>query len=583
MIEEIRIRDLGVIAEASLPLGPGFTVVTGETGAGKTMVVTALGLLLGARADSGTVRLGAKAAAAEATVLLGAGHAALSRAEEAGAQLEEGPEDAEQSAATELLISRTVAADGRSRAFLGGRSVPAAVLSEVGSELVAVHGQSEQIRLRSSTAQREALDAFAASGTAGSFPRFRDCLAEYRSLYERWRQDSARLRQRQDSGAERQRQAADLEAALAEVERVDPQPGEDVQLKAESLRLTHLEALRLAAGAAHELLIREDFGEAPDATSLVDTARRALDQVSEHDEALGRAAERLTEAGYLLNDIAAELASYQAGLDADAQGRLVVIEDRRGELNKLLRTHGHDTVDALLSWSQDAALILADLQGGTDSIAALEAAVQEAGSQLDALAAQLRQDRKAAAAELSERVTAELTTLAMPQARVQIEVKPSDRGPYGIDDVAFLLQPHPGAALRPVAKGASGGELSRVMLALEVVLAAADPVPTFVFDEVDAGVGGKAAVEIGRRLAALAQHVQVIVVTHLPQVAAFADRHIRVLKTSDAQLTSSDVMALDQEERVAELARMLAGQEDSQRARDHARELLDQAELERSK
>ncbi|MCW1249440.1 DNA repair protein RecN [Acaricomes phytoseiuli] len=583
MIEEIRIRDLGVIAEASLPLGPGFTVVTGETGAGKTMVVTALGLLLGARADSGTVRLGAKAAAAEATVLLGAGHAALSRAEEAGAQLEEGPEDAEQSAATELLISRTVAADGRSRAFLGGRSVPAAVLSEVGSELVAVHGQSEQIRLRSSTAQREALDAFAASGTAGSSPRFRDCLAEYRSLYERWRQDSARLRQRQDSGAERQRQAADLEAALAEVERVDPQPGEDVQLKAESLRLTHLEALRLAAGAAHELLIREDFGEAPDATSLVDTARRALDQVSEHDEALGRAAERLTEAGYLLNDIAAELASYQAGLDADAQGRLVVIEDRRGELNKLLRTHGHDTVDALLSWSQDAALILADLQGGTDSIAALEAAVQEAGSQLDALAAQLRQDRKAAAAELSERVTAELTTLAMPQARVQIEVKPSDRGPYGIDDVAFLLQPHPGAALRPVAKGASGGELSRVMLALEVVLAAADPVPTFVFDEVDAGVGGKAAVEIGRRLAALAQHVQVIVVTHLPQVAAFADRHIRVLKTSDAQLTSSDVMALDQEERVAELARMLAGQEDSQRARDHARELLDQAELERSK
>lgn len=583
MIEEIRIRDLGVIAEASLPLGPGFTVVTGETGAGKTMVVTALGLLLGARADSGTVRLGAKAAAAEATVLLGAGHAALSRAEEAGAQLEEGPEDAEQSAATELLISRTVAADGRSRAFLGGRSVPAAVLSEVGSELVAVHGQSEQIRLRSSTAQREALDAFAASGTAGSSPRFRDCLAEYRSLYERWRQDSARLRQRQDSGAERQRQAADLEAALAEVERVDPQPGEDVQLKAESLRLTHLEALRLAAGAAHELLIREDFGEAPDATSLVDTARRALDQVSEHDEALGRAAERLTEAGYLLNDIAAELASYQAGLDADAQGRLVVIEDRRGELNKLLRTHGHDTVDALLSWSQDAALILADLQGGTDSIAALEAAVQEAGSQLDALAAQLRQDRKAAAAELSERVTAELTALAMPQARVQIEVKPSDRGPCGIDDVAFLLQPHPGAALRPVAKGASGGELSRVMLALEVVLAAADPVPTFVFDEVDAGVGGKAAVEIGRRLAALAQHVQVIVVTHLPQVAAFADRHIRVLKTSDAQLTSSDVMALDQEERVAELARMLAGQEDSERARDHARELLDQAELERSK
>lgn len=572
MIEEIRIRDLGVITEASLPLVPGLTVVTGETGAGKTMVVTALGLLLGARADSGAVRLGAKAAAVEATMLLPEGHAALQRAEEAGAQYE-----STGSGRAELLVCRTVAADGRSRAVLGGRSTPISVLAEVGVKLVAVHGQSDQIRLRSTSAQREALDAFAGSSEHRAGAEFRHLLGKYREEYVRWRKDAERLREFRESGAERERQIAELEAALAEISAVGPQPGEDAALKAESLRLSNLESVRLACGQAREALLSEDFGEVQDATTLIDAARRALEQVAEYDPVLDAWAQRLTEAGYLLNDIAAELAGYLASLDTDASARLAATEDRRGELTKLLRRQGRHTVDELLAWAEEAATRLEQMSGGGESLSALERAVEEADTRLVELAGQLRRAREVAAAKLAGEVSAELDALAMPQASLRIKLNGTERGLHGTDEPVFLLQPHPGSPLRPVGKGASGGELSRVMLALEVVLAGVDPVPTFVFDEVDAGVGGKSAVEVGRRLATLARHVQVIVVTHLPQVAAFADHHIRVFKTSDSGLTSSDVTVLDTEARVTELARMLAGQENSQSARAHARELLEQA------
>lgn len=566
MIEEIRIRDMGVIAEATLPLGPGFTVVTGETGAGKTMVVTAVGLLLGARSDAGAVRLGAKAAAAEATVRLTAGHPAAVRAEAAGAELE-----AQGEHEIELLLARSVGSDGRSKAFVGGRTVPVGVLAEIGAGLVVVHGQSDQIRLKTTAAQRMALDSFAGAG-------FLARLDQYREGFESWKRAQDELAEIRQHGRERADEAEVLRAALEEVDGLDPQPGEDEALKAESIKLANLESLRQAAAQAHETLISEEYSasSSADATTLVDGARRSLDQVAEHDDVLRGLAERLAEAGYLLADVAGELASYASTLDAEGPGRLAAIEDRRGQLAGLTRKYA-PSIDELLDWAERARQRLDELQDDSSRVETLQAEVDAADARLSTLAEQLSRDRQGAAAELSNRVTAELKALAMADARLQIDVSTAPRGPHGVDEIAFLLQPHSGAPARPVGKGASGGELSRVMLALEVVLAAVDPVPTFVFDEVDAGVGGKAAVEIGRRLAALAQHVQVLVVTHLPQVAAYADNHVRVLKSADGGFTASDVRALEPAERARELARMLAGQEDSASAQAHAQELLDEA------
>ncbi|HEV7167012.1 MAG TPA: DNA repair protein RecN [Micrococcaceae bacterium] len=567
MIEEIRIRDLGVIAEATLPLGPGLSVVSGETGAGKTMVVTAVGLLLGARSDAGAVRTGAKAASAEATVALPRSHAAVVRALEAGADVEEFDGGAE------LLLARTVGADGRSRAHVGGRQAPVGVLAELGEQLVVVHGQSDQIRLKSATAQREALDKFAGDAQAS----FASTSRQYRELFRRWQDAQAELDELRHSGRERLREAESLRLALEEIDAVDPQPGEDEALKTESIKLTNVEELRTAAQLAHQALIAEDFSDAGDATTLVDAAKRALESVGEHDGELQSAATRLAEVGYLLADIASELASYSTSLDSEGPGRLAEVEDRRGALAVLVRKYA-PSVDQVLEWAQTSRARLDELVDDSSRIEKLEREVAEASQELDKLATALTKARAKAAAQLSARVSTELKALAMPDAKLVIGVEPvAVRGIHGADEISFLLQPHAGAAPRPLGKGASGGELSRVMLAIEVVLAAVDPVPTFVFDEVDSGVGGKAAVEIGRRLAMLARHVQVLVVTHLPQVAAFADQHIRVTKTSGAGFTSSDVTLLDDGERVRELARMLAGQEDSSTAQAHAQELLDDA------
>jgi DNA repair protein RecN (Recombination protein N) len=574
MLEELRIRDLGVITDATLPLGPGLSVVTGETGAGKTMVVTAVGLLLGARSDAGAVRSGAKSASAEAVVRLESGHLALERARDAGAEVEEFDGGAE------LLLSRRLGADGRSRAFLGGRAAPVGVLAEIGESLVVVHGQTDQIRLKGAAAQREALDKFAGDGLASALGGFQD-------LYSSWKSSQAELDSLRSAERERLREAESLEAALAEIDAVDPQAGEDEALKAEAVKLANVEELRIAATTAHQALIAEDFGEAGDATSLVDAAKRTLEHVAEHDEELGSAAARLAEVGFLLNDIATELASYQAGLDSEGPERLAEIEERRASLAKLVRKYA-PSIDEVLEWAENARARFDELQGDSTRIENLEAEVARAAAELKKQAAAISKVRAKAAKDLSSRVSAELKALAMADATLVITIGAAAQlGPHGADEISFLLQPHSGAPARPLGKGASGGELSRVMLAIEVVLAAVDPVPTFVFDEVDAGVGGRAAVEIGRRLAMLARHVQVLVVTHLPQVAAFADQHIRVTKTSvrgsDGStakgFTSSDVQLLDEAERVRELARMLAGQEDSETAQAHAQELLDDAKL----
>ncbi|KOG50663.1 DNA repair protein RecN [Streptomyces decoyicus] len=571
----MRIRSLGVIDDAVVELSPGFTAVTGETGAGKTMVVTSLGLLLGGRADPALVRIGAKSAVVEGRISVGPRTSAAVRAEEAGAELDDGA----------LLISRTLSAEGRSRAHVGGRSVPVGLLAELADDLVAVHGQTDQQGLLRPARQRQALDRYA--GDTVAVP-----LAKYTAAHRRLRAVATELDELTTRARERSQEADLLRFGLDEIAEAEPQPGEDTELAAEAERLGHAEALASAATAAHAALAgNPEDPEGIDATTLVAGAHRALEAVRSHDQELSALAERLGEIGILMADVAGELAGYADGLDADPL-RLAAVEERRAALNHLTRKYGRD-IAAVLAWSEESAGRLAELDGDDDRIGELAAERDALRAELGELAQTLTDARTASAKRFADAVTAELAELAMPHARVTVEIRQTEvaqdadgievggrtvaYGPAGADEVELLLAPHPGAPPRPIAKGASGGELSRVMLAVEVVFAGSDPVPTYLFDEVDAGVGGKAAVEVGRRLARLAKSAQVVVVTHLPQVAAFADRQLLVAKTNDGSVTRSGVKVLEGEERVRELSRMLAGQEDSETARAHAEELLETA------
>ncbi|KQM83811.1 DNA repair protein RecN [Agromyces sp. Leaf222] len=561
MIDELGIRDLGVIAEATLPLGSGFTAVTGETGAGKTMVVTALGLLLGARADAGAVRSGAKQAWVEGRWLVPDDGPVAERVAETGGEIEAG----------ELLLGRSVSSEGRSRAVVGGRSAPIGVLTELGEELVVVHGQADQQRLRSAVAQRDALDRFAGAGLQAA-------LTEYRAAFTAWHADAAELERLTQAHDERLREAAALREALDEIEAADPRPGEDVELSERADRLSNLEDLRLAAAQAHTLISADEIvDDAPDAVTLVDGAKRHLERVVEHDAALAPIREALQNAGFLLADAAAELGAYLAGLDADGARELEVVQERRALLTSLIRRHG-STLDEVLDFGRTGGLRLVELDGDDERIEQLAASVDDGAIVVDRLAGRVSELRTDAAGRLAAAVTVELAALAMPDARLTVLVD-SEHEPavHGRDQVAILLQPHPGAEPRSVSKGASGGELSRVMLAIEVVIAGTDPVPTFVFDEVDAGVGGAAAIEIGRRLARLAERSQVIVVTHLAQVAAFATNHLSVVKGTDGRVTESSVRRLEGPDREAEMARLLSGLAESESGLAHARELLELA------
>lgn len=564
MIEELSISGLGVIGEARLPLGPGFTAVTGETGAGKTMVVTALALLLGERADAGSVRAGSAQASVEGRWIVPEDGPVAERVREAGGDL-----DPLGDGRAELILARTVSAEGRSRGVVGGRSTPVGVLAELGERLVVVHGQSDQLRLRSATAQRDALDASAGTEHLAT-------LAEFAGAYERWRALSAELERLTNDRDDRAREAQQLREDLAEFEQLAPQPGEEDDLAARAERLGNLEELRLAAVLAQEAVSSQSGDDHPDAVSLVEEARRALARVGDHDPALAPAREGLDAVSFQLAEVSTELSRYLAGLDVDAAGELEAVQERRAALAAFARKHG-GPLDEVVERLEQAGLRLVELDGDDDRIRALETEAAEALERVDALASAVSDGRRAAAARLAEQVTAELAALAMPDARLVVEVEEAELASHGRDRVAFLLQPHPGSEPRPLAKGASGGELSRVMLALEVVLAAGGEVPTFVFDEVDAGVGGAAAIEIGRRLARLAETAQVIVVTHLAQVAAFAGNHLVVEKDSDGQVTASSVRRVDEADRAAEMARLLSGLSDSESGLAHARELLELA------
>jgi DNA repair protein RecN (Recombination protein N) len=559
LIEQIRIRDLGVISDAQLDLGPGLTVLTGETGAGKTMVLNALGLLLGSRSDSSSIRKGQDQAFVEGRWLLPKD--ALDRITASGIEVED----------QELIVSRSVSSEGRSKASVSGRSVPVGILSEIGEHLVVVHGQSDQIRLKSSSAQREALDQFAGSDLA-------KLMAEYGEVFTSWKEAASRLELLTTESASRAREANEIRAAVEELVKLDPKPGEDLELAEQATKLTHLEELRIAAANAHEELSNESFDEGRDAITLISKARRALEQVSDHDPELAKYAGELREIGFSLNETAANLSGYIAGLDSDGAAELEAVQLRRAELTAAMRKYG-PTLDEVIDYLESSGARLLELDSSDEAIEKLSSEEQELGKKSTDLAERISALRSRAASELSAAVTAELSALAMNGASLDVQVtKMPELTSSGFDQVSLLLSAYPGAEPRPIGKGASGGELSRIMLAIEVVLAKNELAPTFIFDEVDAGVGGAAATEVGRRLAMLAKNAQVIVVTHLPQVAAFANKHLRVLKSSSAEYTATDVVALEGEQVVEELARMLSGLSESESGKSHAKELLDLAQ-----
>lgn len=577
MLSELRITGLGVIDDAVLELHPGLTVVTGETGAGKTMVVTALGLATGGRADAHRVRTGAARATVEARFLPPERSSAVAVALAAGGELDDDGS---------LIAVRTVAADGRSRAHVGGRSAPLATLSEVTDPLVAIHGQSEAISLLRPAQQRAVLDRFA--GLTAE-------ITDYRRVRSEWQAARRELADRLASGQQRAQREQLLQIGLAEIAAVAPQPGEDTELVAEARRLENADALRSAAADAQLALDGSEMDPGvPSAVGQLTAARRVLESAG--DEKLRALSGALREAGVLLTDVGMELSAYLDELDADPE-RLQTIMERQSVLRALTRRYGAD-VDAVLDWAAAATVELASLDVSDEAITALRDQEKRLAAAVVAAGKKLTKARTAQAEKLGTAATAELANLAMGRATLRVAVGQTEAaaehadalkvggrhivaGPDGFDTVELLLTAHRGAPELPIQKGASGGELSRVMLALEVVLAEADPVATLVFDEVDAGVGGRAATEIGALLARLARTHQVIVVTHLAQVAAYADRQLVVDATEDGAIRSSSVRAVDGDAREAELARMLGGTVGAS-ARQHAAELVAAARERRS-
>ena len=552
MLTELRLNSLGVVAEAVLPLGPGLTALTGETGAGKTMIVAGLGLLLGARADASLVRNGQDRALVQGRWEVD--EIMADAVEALGGDLDDG---------VELSTLRQVSSQGRSRATVGGAQVPVSTLAGLLAELATIHGQSEQVRLSSPERQRELLDAFAAPAALEDYRRD---FAEYRRITE----ELARL---EAEAMNRAREIDVLRFGLEEIAAVNPQEGEDEALAAEAVRLADADDLKaLAMTARGALSGSEEDLDTPSVLGLVGVARKALETLSERDPGATELARRITETNYLLTDLAQDVAGYAADLVADPL-RQEAVADRRGQLATLTRKYGNDVAE-VLEWAERATGRLAELDGADDRIEELRKRAAVLDEALDSAAARISRARKEAAGRLAKLASAELTALAMPHARLEFAVTKAPRGPHGADRIELVFTANPGSVPGPLGKIASGGELSRVRLALEVVLAGQSPGHTFVFDEVDAGVGGAVGLEIGRRLKRLAADGQVIVVTHLAQVAAFADQHFVIAKSSDGQVTTSDVTPLGEEERAAELARMMSGSGESDAGLRHAKELL---------
>ena len=572
MLTEITIDNLGVIPHSSVEFSPGLNVLTGETGAGKTMVVTGLRLLRGGRADASKVRTGAPQATVEGafntSMLIDVARDAITTiTEDAGAQPDENDE---------FLAARSVKATGRSRAHLGGRTVPAATLAEFTSHLLTIHGQNDQLRLLAPAEQLAALDAFD--------PAIAPLKERYRAAYTTWRAATKDLRERTEKRRELAQEVDRLQFAVDEIDGIDPQDGEDTELVSTINRLQDVDALResaqLALVAIDGAEAAGEFGggaeSAEPASTLIGQAASSLQQSSDgHLRELGS---QLADVAAVLTDVSGELGTFLSDLPSDPD-ELERLLQRQQELKSLTRKYAPD-IAGVLAWREKAAKRLASIDTSAEAIEELKKRVAASEKEMITAAKSLTKARTAAAKDLEKAVTEELRGLAMPKARITVAVESQDYDRDGADSVELRLAPNDALEPQPLASSASGGELSRVMLALEVILSSQQGGSTLVFDEVDAGVGGRAAVEIGRRLARLAQNNQVIVVTHLPQVAAYATTHLHVSKNVGDETVTSGVDVLEGDARIDELARMLAGMDDSETGRAHATELFERAQAE---
>ena len=559
-LKELNIRNIGVIVETDLEFGPGLTVLTGETGAGKTMVLTALNLILGAKSDVDLVRKGADRLTASGT--FGITSSVAEQIQNNGGIVESG----------EVIISRSVTNEGKSKISLGGIPSTTTQVAALSNFLIEVHAQSSSARLAKSSVQRDLLDAFA--GLSSDLSDYQEAFESYNLLAKRIKELESEMSKR-DSEIER------ITAFVKDFEKVTPLTDELADIENDIAKLGSVEEINNSMSLALTAIVDDENS----ALNSLQVARKALDGLRKYGSELSDLVESYNDAIFEVSEVSAALSRFLANLEADPN-RFDYLRNRRAEIISLIKRYGKGETQiegfkSLFVLFDSAKTKLLDLAGGDERVAALKEDLAKAFTLMQKSALKISKERAVSAEKLSHLITTELHSLSMPSATILISVERADESEIksysasGLDEVKFLFTSHKGGAMLAITKSASGGELSRVMLALEVVLAELSPVGTYIFDEVDSGVGGKAAVEVGRRLAKLAQQSQVIVVTHLAQVAVWANQHFVVQKSEDGSVTQSDVIAVTGALRTKEIARLLSGQEDSKTAQEHATELLD--------
>lgn len=565
LLQEISIRGLGVIENANVEFKPGLNVITGETGAGKTMLLTALSLILGGKADSDLVRIGH-----ERALVSGSFQLPKPQSEDLKELLESYDVLPEEET---LLLNRNISKDGKSRALAGGSNTTAAALGEIGATLIEIHGQHANLVLSKANKQREILDGFCGEKLEPVLANYQGLLADYIKIKEQVSELVKAL-------SNKEKLIAELKEVDADFKRVKPKSGELQELDNQISKLESVEDLRIAVTGAVAALNDEEQG----ALNGLQRGRRFLQGIRGKDAELDGLHERIADSLLNLVDAAGDLERYLESLAADPNALENALQ-RRSILLSFLKKYGSSTerevaYEEAITYGAQAAARISDLAGGDETIEKLKSQMHKVRGDLCIAAQSVSQVRGEHAVEFAKLIEKELHQLAMPKAKLKVNVNSkkiendADFQSHGVDDVFMEFTAHGGTELLPIAKAASGGELSRLMLGIEVVIAQSYPVGTYIFDEVDAGVGGKAALDVGRRLKELAKQAQVIVVTHLPQVAIWADHHLVVEKNIDGAVTESSIRVLEADEREVEIARMLSGLADSEHAQEHARELL---------
>lgn len=558
MLEQINISNLGIIKEASLSFNNGLTAITGETGAGKTMVLSALHLLLGKRANSNMVGKYSNQLSVEGCWDIN-NENLIKEIEETGAIIEEG----------QVFINRTIKENSKSRSVIGGKSTPTTVLGAIGGKLVNIHGQSDQTRLKSKTAQKDALDKYAGEP-------FQKALKEYIKVYKEWKKQKEHIEDIKQNSAARKREINNLKSFIDEFDKVDPYENEFEEIEKKINSLSNVDAIRNSMCEGQESVSPSD-SELPQVSDQISMLISSLSKVSQYDSVIEEIQAKAAKINDDFDDLISEIESYIENIDEDSIEQLYIAQERELELKKFIKKYG-DTLDEIIDQKNEAEKELEELEQYNQPVEDLEEEFIKTSKKLQEKSDKLTEIRTKTAIKMEKNVNKELLGLSMSGSSLKIIVSQIDSpSSTGQDEIEFGMISKGSAKINQISKSASGGELSRIMLAIEVVLADTKNIGTFIFDEVDSGVGGETAIEIGKRLAQLSKDAQVIVVTHLPQVAAYADHFLQVTKTVEENETLTTVKELNNEEKINELTRMLSGMSDSSSGKAHAKELFEHA------